>query len=157
MIADAVALTHRRLIAIVRGVLPLRRPELPFTSVEDDQGRVTPLDAQGAGHRWFTWRSTSLPTRHQDRVTCTADWGRVLRVRYDRDIDDEALELEMAQDLLLIEDALRVPAEWQMGVTGILAIGRDGQLSVVHEPPPPARPRMTIVGIPYLITLEACC
>ena len=107
MIEDSIALTHRRLIAIVRGVVPLRSPDLPFVSLEDDDGRVTPIESEAAGQRHFVWRSLSVPVRPSDRVSCVVTWRRLLRVRYDHTGDGEALELLMAQDAIRIVDALR--------------------------------------------------
>lgn len=150
-VADTIALTHARLVAIVRGITPLRRPDLPFVCSEDDDGRVAPLESLVGGHRHFVWRSVDLPARPSDRLVCRATWRRVLRVRYDRDQADGDLDLEMAQDAIRIEDALRLPDEWQMGTTGILAVLLDGPIGTTTTD------RYVIVGYPYTLTLEACC
>jgi len=156
VIEDVVALTHRRLIAIVRGVVPLRAPDLPFVSLEDDDGRVTPIESAAAGHRHFAWRSLTVPTRPADRVSCVVTWRRLLRVRYDHNGDDEALELLMAQDAIRIVDALRIPTDCQMGTTGILSVVQDGDPGTTTLPGE-GTARIIILGFPFTIEMEACC
>lgn len=158
-IAQSQALALARIEAIVRGATPLRMTDRPFTCVEDADGRMVPLEKMPSGFRYFQVRHAAFMVRDPSRVTCRVVQALVLRIRYDADsLDTVDLERLIAEDLVVIDSALRVPSAWQMGTTGIKALMLDdgtaiGRTSGVS----PESPAWHIIGVPYTLTLEASC
>lgn len=151
-IATAQALAFARLEAIVRSATPLQITDQPFVVAEDGEGRRVALEDMAAGTRYIEWRHAEWAVRDPSRVTGRVVHRLVMRVRYDLDtIAPVGLERLIAEDLVVLDDALRVPADWQMGTTGIKAIMQDGQIGKTTGP------GWVIVGVPYTLTLEACC
>lgn len=152
-VAESQEAALARLEAIVGGVVPLRRPDTPFVVHSTGDGREVPLASLAHGLRRFEWDYARFPTRDSSRVTCRVDHSLVLRIRYDlSDMDRTSLTRLIAVDLVTVDDALRVPAAWQAGTTGILALRQEGDPGVDQ-----VSDRVWIVGVPYTLILEACC
>jgi hypothetical protein len=150
--AQSQALAFARLEAIVRGATPLRMTDWPFTCVDDGAGNVAPLEEMVSGFRYFQWRHAEWTVRDSARVTCRVVHRLVVRIRYDlANLGNVDLERIIAEDLVVIDDALRIPSAWQMSSTGIKALQQVGPIGRT------AGAGWHIVGMPYTLTLEACC
>lgn len=154
---DSQARVLARLEALVRGIMPLRYRELPFLRGEGDDGTETALEEMVTGFRYFQWRYAEFPDRPTDRPSCRVVLPLVLRIRYDwGDLGKTTLERTIAEDLVTIDDALRIPSAWQSSATGLIVIRRSGKAGKTTLPNADS-PKFTIVGAPYEATLEACC